>query len=147
MRRCRPLFLIFLFTVHVSWAFIPRKRVTHYTHRIWTQAEGMPQDTVRAITQTADGHLWVGTDEGLASFDGYRFVIYGRGAGELPSSGVTALCAARDGTLWIGTSSGLTAYKDGAFRTYGPDQGLGRDALISDVREGPDGSIWLATGL
>lgn len=142
--------LLALFTAAATaccFAFIPPKRPTQYTHRVWTQAEGMPQDTVRAITQTRDGYLWAGTDEGLARFDGYRFVVFGRKAKELPSSGVTALCAGSDGTLWIATSSGLTSYREGVFRSYGVRDGLGANALISDVREGPDGSIWLATGL
>jgi ligand-binding sensor domain-containing protein len=43
------------------------------TRTIWTQAQGLTQDTIRAIAQTRDGYLWVGTSEGLARFDGYEF--------------------------------------------------------------------------
>src|SRR3954451_19167585 len=99
--RARRLLLLALF----SWsllAFIPQRRITQYTHRVWTQAEGLPQDTVRAIAQTSDGYLWVGTDEGLARFDGFRFVSFGKRPGELPDAAITALSAASDGSLWIG---------------------------------------------
>src|SRR6185295_1850381 len=52
----------------------PGKSLTQYTRNVWTQAQGLPQDTIQAITQTSDGYLWLGTDEGLARFDGYEFV-------------------------------------------------------------------------
>ena len=53
---------------------------------MWTQQQGLPQDTIRAITQTADGYLWLGTDEGLARFDGYEFVVFNRDHDNLPSN-------------------------------------------------------------
>src|SRR5215203_3003546 len=34
-----------------------------------TVFNGLPSDTVRAITQTPDGVMWFGTDNGLARFD------------------------------------------------------------------------------
>src|SRR5262245_32292586 len=41
--------------------------------RSWLTGEGLPQNAVNAILQTRDGFLWVGTDGGLARFDGVRF--------------------------------------------------------------------------
>ncbi|HEX8871680.1 MAG TPA: two-component regulator propeller domain-containing protein, partial [Candidatus Acidoferrum sp.] len=46
----------------------PRKALTQYSRTVWTQEHGLPQDTIRAVTQTTDGYLWLGTDEGLARF-------------------------------------------------------------------------------
>src|SRR5271170_7731713 len=91
-------------------ALDPHKALTQYTRAVWTQAEGLPQDTIRAITQTSDGYLWVGTDEGLARFDGYDFVTFTKDDGSLPSTTITALAAGKDGTLWIGTPNGLSRY-------------------------------------
>src|SRR5215471_12969589 len=91
-------------------ALNPRKALTQYTRTAWTQADGLPQDTIRAITQTADGYLWLGTDEGLARFDGYDFVIFTKDDGALPSNSITALWAGQSGALWIGTPNGLTRY-------------------------------------
>ena len=42
----------------------------------WTTGQGLPQNTVTSILQTGDGYLWVGTYEGLARFDGIKFVPY-----------------------------------------------------------------------
>ena len=94
--------------VSSALALDPRKSLTQYSRTIWTQERGLPQDTIRAITQTKDGYLWLGTDEGLARFDGYEFVVFNKSNGNLPDNSITALAAANDGGLWIGTANGLT---------------------------------------
>jgi ligand-binding sensor domain-containing protein len=57
-------------------ALDPRKAITQYGQDSWTTRNGLPQDSVRAIAQTADGDLWLGTQAGLARFDGVRFTTY-----------------------------------------------------------------------
>ena len=39
----------------------------------WGPEDGLSTGAVRALAQTADGWLWVGTDDGLYRFDGIRF--------------------------------------------------------------------------
>src|SRR5947209_13897854 len=101
-----------------------RKALTQYSRTVWTQQDGLPQDAIRAVTQTSDGYLWLGTDEGLARFDGYEFIIFSKDRGELPSNSITALAADRDGALWIGTANGLTRYQNKRFRAYSTKDGL-----------------------
>src|SRR5829696_9286373 len=47
-----------------------------YTLAHWDSDDGLPQMTPRAITQTRDGYLWIGTFNGLARFDGVRFTSF-----------------------------------------------------------------------
>ena len=42
----------------------------------WEMKDGLPLNKVRAIAQTPDGYLWVGTFNGLARFDGVRFKVF-----------------------------------------------------------------------
>src|SRR5690349_9724050 len=35
--------------------------------------DGLPQNSVIAMTQTRDGYLWLGTREGLVRYDGFSF--------------------------------------------------------------------------
>ena len=44
----------------------------------WDTASGLPHNTVRSIAQTPDGYLWIGTENGLARFDGVRFENFDR---------------------------------------------------------------------
>src|SRR5205823_9091690 len=84
-----------LSAARLVFAAPPAKTVTQYASTTWTQGEGLPSDTVRSIVQTLDGFLWIGTDEGLARFDGHDFTVFGRANGALPSDLVTALAADR----------------------------------------------------
>jgi signal transduction histidine kinase/ligand-binding sensor domain-containing protein len=129
-----------------AWSLDPRKSLTQYTRTTWTQEHGLPQDTIRAITQTRDGYLWLGTDEGLARFDGYEFAVFNKAKGDLPSNSITALEAAEDGTLWIGTSDGLVEFRQGRFRTYTMRDGLPDDAVTA-LYEDHAGTLWIVAGI
>jgi len=127
-------------------ALDPRRSLSQYSRMVWTQEHGLPQDTIRAIAQSADGYLWLGTDEGLARFDGYEFVVFDKDHGDLPSNSITALASAGDGSLWIGTSSGLIEYRDRQFRTFTTKQGLPDDAITA-LYEDHEGTLWIVAGV
>ncbi|HUI78187.1 MAG TPA: two-component regulator propeller domain-containing protein [Bryobacteraceae bacterium] len=127
-------------------ALDPNKGLTQYSPTIWTQGQGLPQDTIRTISQTADGYLWLGTDEGLARFDGYDFTVFDKGQGYLPSNSIGVLEAGPDGSLWIGTPSGLTLYRNKKFHTYTRKDGLPDDAIASLFVD-HTGKLWAVSGL
>jgi signal transduction histidine kinase/ligand-binding sensor domain-containing protein len=129
-----------------AWALDPHRSLTQYSRKVWTQAEGLPQDTVRAIAQTVDGYLWLGTEEGLARFDGYEFTNFDKRDGGLPSNYVTALAATADGALWIGTAAGLTEYRDKRFRTFTTKDGLPDNAIVSLYADHA-GALWIVAGV
>jgi signal transduction histidine kinase/ligand-binding sensor domain-containing protein len=137
--------LVLLGTVYPAIALDPHKALTQYSSSVWTQQQGLPQDTIRSITQTSDGYLWLGTDEGLARFDGYQFTIFNRDNGDLPSNSVTALAAGHDGSLWIGSRSGVTRYYEHRFRTYTRKDGLADD-LVSALLVDHAGVLWIVAG-
>lgn len=127
-------------------ALDPRKALSQYSRTVWTQEHGLPQDTIRAVTQTTDGYLWLGTDEGLARFDGYDFVVFDKDHYNLPTNSITALGAGLDGSLWIGTASGLTRYRDKTFYTYTTKDGLPDDSIV-DLTVDHLGVLWAVSGV
>ena len=100
-------------------------------------AGGLPSNTVYAVAQDAAGILWIGTRNGLASFDGRRiqaFKEYGR---------VNALAVDRGGRLWVGTSKGLRVMPD----QVGHDEGkVGRDGNIRALHADAAGYVWATVG-
>jgi signal transduction histidine kinase/ligand-binding sensor domain-containing protein len=129
-----------------GFALDPHKALTQYSRTVWTQEHGLPQDTIRAIAQTTDGYLWLGTDEGLARFDGYDFAIFTKANGDLPANSITALAASPGGSLWIGTPSGLTRYRDRRFQTYTTAEGL-PDNAITGLFVDHAGTLWIVAGM
>lgn len=113
----------------------------------WNVEDGLPQSTPRAITQTRDGYLWVGTFNGLARFDGIRFTSYTvANTPELVSDGISVLREDRDGRLWIGTrAGGLVFYRNGRFASVHADDGVS-PTEITCLLEAPDGTLWVGTG-
>jgi signal transduction histidine kinase/ligand-binding sensor domain-containing protein len=90
----------------------------------WDTEHNLPSSTVTAIAQTPDGYLWIGTYNGLARFDGARFVTFDPlNTPALSQARVQGLFLDAAGTLWITTfRGGLTSYRNGVFQNEWPDQ-------------------------
>jgi len=103
-----------------------RAATTDYLIDGWDTENNLPSSTVTSIEQTRDGYLWVGTYNGLARFDGARFVTYDPvNQPALSQNRIQGLYLDANGTLWIATfRGGLTSYRDGEFRREWPDQTL-----------------------
>jgi signal transduction histidine kinase/ligand-binding sensor domain-containing protein len=115
-----------------------------FTFRSWQTEQGLPQNCVRALAQTRDACLWVGSDDGVARFDGLRFVSFGLREG-LHSGPVRALLGDSRGALWIGgAGGGLTRLQDGRFTTFTVRDGLPADSITA-LAEDNAGRIWVGT--
>jgi signal transduction histidine kinase/ligand-binding sensor domain-containing protein len=88
-----------------------------YLTDLWTADDGLPDSSVTAIAQTPDGYLWVGTYNGLARFDGMRFVTFDpANTPALAHARVRKLSVDSQGTLWINTFDGsMTSLRKGVF--------------------------------
>ncbi|HEY1804180.1 MAG TPA: two-component regulator propeller domain-containing protein [Terracidiphilus sp.] len=126
-------------------ALDPKKDISQYIQSVWTTDAGLPQTSIYSVAQTGDGYLWVGTESGLARFDGVRFTVYNRhNTVALPTDYIPRLLGARDGSLWIGTDSGLVHMKDGVWTTYTVHDGLSSNDIRA-LFEAGDGSLWVGT--
>jgi len=124
----------------------PDKAVTQYSVDLWTTANGLPQNTLTSIVQTADGYLWIGSFGGLTRFDGARFESFDRAnTPELRNSGIHVLWPDEEGALWIGTNGGgLTRLMHGRFQTWTSEQGLAGDVVRAVYRD-RSGRLWVGT--
>lgn len=146
-RQASLLAVIFLFASgFLAFAAAETNSTLQYSSRAWQLEEGLPQNGVRAISQTREGYLWVGTAKGLARFDGARFKVFdAENTPELKSSSITALCAGRDGSLWIGTDGGVTQYKEGKFSFIPMSDHPLDNFIIITIFQSQDDSLWVGT--
>lgn len=115
-------------------AALPEGRFLNYS-----ASDGLPSNTVYAITQDGNGCLWIGTSNGLCRFDGARFQTIQDG---LPARRVTSLAVDAGGRLWIGTTAGLCVKMPGQ---AGQDDSVVTGnirALMADS----EGYVWATVG-
>jgi signal transduction histidine kinase/ligand-binding sensor domain-containing protein len=130
--------------VALTWAgaagLDPSRKISQYAHNMWRIQDGYLPGPPEAITQTADGYLWIGTHAGLMRFDGVRFVPWASPKGEkLPSDQIHYLLGTSDGSLWIGTANGLARWKDGILSDY-----KNLPNSVWGIVEDHDRDIWIA---
>ncbi|MFH1177654.1 MAG: two-component regulator propeller domain-containing protein [Acidobacteriota bacterium] len=125
-------------------ALNPARRIDQYGLDVWQIEQGLPQNSVRAVLQTRDGYLWLGTYEGLVRFDGVSFTVFNtRTTPALRNNGVLALHEDASGGLWITTmEGGLVAYDGAVFRDAGATAHLPAGYVVA-LADAPPGGVWL----
>jgi signal transduction histidine kinase/ligand-binding sensor domain-containing protein len=122
-----------------SFAINPDAPVSQYIHTAWRLEDGLLDAPPRAIAQTKDGYIWIGTEAGVLRFDGIRFVPLDKVAGRALGLGgdVWSLLGASDGSLWIGSSDHLYRWHDNTLSSFAGRPGR-FDAIVEDRSRG----IW-----
>jgi hypothetical protein len=78
--------------------------------RSFTPNEGLPSVSIRCVRQGPCGHMWVGTDHGVARYDGRNWSLR-HGKRWLVSDDVRDIAFDSQGTAWIATGNGVSAIK------------------------------------
>lgn len=141
----------------VLCALMASDALAQYRFDNWTTEQGLPQNTVPAITQTRDGYLWVGTYNGLARFDGVRFTAYDKSNNKaFSNSRVSDLYEDAAGALWVGiVEGGVLRYQNGVFTSFTREQGLPNNNTLMGMRSSPGktpliftdaGAVWWRDG-
>jgi signal transduction histidine kinase/ligand-binding sensor domain-containing protein len=114
------------------------------TARTYTQANGLAQNSVFAVTRSRDGSVWAGTLSGGAShLERGKFTNYTVTNG-LASNTVTSILESSDGTVWFATPQGLSSFSQRRWRTYTQQDGLPSTSVNSLV-EDANGVLWIGT--
>jgi len=99
------------------FALDPAKSIGEYGRDLWQSDQGLPHNSVRAITQTPDGYLWLATSAGIARFDGSEFELLER----LGSDVALSLTLDPAGRLLVGTfGSGILQLQGARLDAMGP---------------------------
>lgn len=127
-------------------ALDPDKAFHHYVSNTWSIEEGLPQISALAIAQDRQGYLWVGTQAGLARFDGVRFTSFNpENTPGLAGIWITDLHVDARNRLWVATYRGLSLYDGGRFRKVGVT-GAAADATLDtrDIQATASGELMVA---
>lgn len=117
--------------------------MTDNTYSIYTTTDGLPSNILSDIVADGKGTLWIGSVEGVTSFDGKKFKNYGSADG-LPSEEINDIALAPDGTVWVGTAKGAAFLSGGRFKAFTEESGPKADPVLT-VYFDQGGNIWLGT--
>lgn len=115
----------------------------------WTAEDGLPQNSVYGIVQTADGYLWMATVDGLARFDGVRFKVFNKSSSPgIVNNRFVSLFEDASRNLWAGTEeSGLVRFSGGMFESFRTDAGAPQSAYwIEESSSGSGAIFWGPNG-
>lgn len=119
----------------------------YYVTKKWTVENRLPESFVKALAQTPDGYLWVGTLNGLARFDGNRFKVFDHSTThEMVHESIDALAVdLKTGGLWIGTGAGLLYYETHRFRRFALSDSDSAPLAVGVMEPSREGGIWFSS--
>ena len=117
----------------------------HY--QAWQTDEGLPDNNVTGVAQTADGFLWVATLGGLMRFDGIEFDEFSlTHLPKVPNRNVRTIYLDRQKQLWLTLDRGvIVRVGEAGIRVFGREDGA-LDTMVTTVAEDRDGGVWFASG-
>jgi signal transduction histidine kinase/ligand-binding sensor domain-containing protein len=137
--------ILALFLGALTYLVCAQNVSAQYRFDRWTTDNGLPQNSIINILQTADGFLWMTTFDGLVRYDGVRFRVFNPGNTRgIKSSRFLRLFEDRNKNLWITTAeSGITCYRNGLFTTYTTEDGLPHNRISRglQLREDDEGVV------
>jgi signal transduction histidine kinase/ligand-binding sensor domain-containing protein len=117
-----------------------------YFARAWLAEDGLPDNRVVGLAQTADGFLWVATQAGVVRFDGVRFqrVSLARSPDSIAGT-MRAMMLDRSGRVWLAKEEGgtLFCFKGAQVRMVTGEQGLPKNETQSSMAVDGQGDIWV----
>jgi PAS domain S-box-containing protein len=122
---------------------------TRFTH--YSVEHGLSQAAVETVIQDAQGFIWIGTENGLNRFDGYRFVTYVHDKDDpnsLTHNWIWALHEDAAGGIWVGTDGGGLDRLDpltGVFEHHVLDADPAAHLVVRAIVEDDTGTLWIGT--
>lgn len=118
-------------------------RIEHYS-----VDDGLSQGSANCIYQDRKGFIWIGTQDGLNKFDGYKFTTYQHNpldTNSISANWIYGIDEDDNGIIWIATQNGLNALnpQTNIFKHYYTDKQYSfNNEEIFNVLVGSDGFIW-----
>jgi ligand-binding sensor domain-containing protein/serine phosphatase RsbU (regulator of sigma subunit) len=105
--------------------------------------DGLPSATIYEIIQDKRGYIWLGTDNGLAIFDGSKFETFTKKKG-IAGNIIRTIFEDKSGLIWIGTNEGISIYDGYRFTNLTKKDGIfGKTVLC--IFQDSNNRIWAGT--
>jgi hypothetical protein len=117
--------------------------VPYFRFENFTTANGLPDNHVVSVLVDGD-RVWVGTENGLAVYEGGTWKTYTTADGLAHRAVLSLALDKRTGDVWAGTMAGLSRISGGRIDTFTQlNSGLSNDVVYGVSVEGQN--VWVAT--
>src|SRR5882757_7878468 len=120
--------------------------------RYISKEQGLSSSMVQCIYQDSQGFIWIGTNDGLNKYDGYKITTYQHdtGSNNISNSNVLVICEDSKHNIWVGTGNGLNRFNKNSnnFTRYGPKPGQPnfiKANTVNSICENRQGQLWIGT--
>jgi len=108
-------------------------------------SSGLPNNEVKSLVVDDNNILWIGTGNGLASFNGTRWNVFNRENSRIVDTDINSIAFDSRKRLWIATDDGGISVLDGSnWQSYTSEDSPLLSDEVMQVLVLPDGTIWLA---
>ena len=90
-----------IFTLFIFLSLISNGLSQQFNFRNFNLEDGLPQNSVYNIFQDNNGYIWLGTQGGVAIFDGIQFKNFDQKDG-ISGNHVTKICQDKNNNIWLG---------------------------------------------
>jgi PAS domain S-box-containing protein len=129
-------------------ALDPDKSVFQFNCQNWTRQNGLPAGKINTVTQTANGYIWLGSQNGLVRFDGLKFNVVAVDFPGARGTEVRMLAPTEaEGMLISVNNGGFGSFNGQTFSAIGDDGSTRPGMTGTTVLEARDGAIWTGSNL
>lgn len=147
-----PKYPLMIFLLAISFSISAQTRQLHFDHLGTTN--GLSELSPNCILQDSRGFIWIGTEDGLNRYDGYKFKIFRndvKDTATIANNYIQDIAEDKFGNIWVATvGGGLNKLdrKTNRFHRYIHDE-KNKNSIASDfVRKivfDDSGKIWVGT--
>jgi len=135
LRRC-------IFIIHFLLSLLVWGQQFHFKN--YSVEDGLAQSQVRAIYQSSDGYLWIGTlGGGLSRFDGLDFKNYTVRDG-LVDNQILVIFEDEENRIWLGTGEGVCYFDGRKFSPFDNEKEL-NEVAVNAIQQDKQGRLWFGT--
>jgi ligand-binding sensor domain-containing protein/signal transduction histidine kinase len=139
---------IILFTSVCTLSFSQKSDVFRHLSTL----QGLSHNRITCVVQDRKGYIWIGTEDGLNRYNGYKVDIYKHDPSDnrsVSNNGIRSLFEDSNGKLWIGTDDGLNVFdvdieKFQNYKSNGAATGMSSNQ-ITCMEEDAFGQLWIGT--
>ena len=106
----------------------------------------LPENNVRCIVFENDSTVWIGTQYGLARFDGMNWVVYNTFNSDISGNDIRSIAIDRLGNKWIGTfNNGLDKFDGITWTNFNTQNSPLPDDFVRSLAVDTNDTKWIGT--